>query len=734
MIPPPLTPSPPWQARWVWLDPAAFPEAQTAPVSWWAEGAHAPDWRGTTGLLRCRFDMPETQGRCWLRVSADSCYRLWINGRFVGRGPAMVGGSFAKTMAPDWWYHDWLDISECLHQGENVIAAEVLAGPDSQTLFSQGHAGFIAEILDDAGTLLLATGPHWRGIAFTGYRPGQGKGFTRDCDLRAYPPSWQQPGFDDQAWPALVDDPTLRPALCPHGLPPLCERFVAPREGDNLSLSPGQPPVRLEFDRMLAGHLCFSAQAGAGTSLEVVFEEIPGETPNQRRRLHLTLPEGDSTYASPAYFSARTLLVSAQGASPVHLRGLGLMNRSQAVEDRGSFACSDPFLTELWQVCRHTLRLCLQDIHLDSPHHQESLGDHGDYLIEMLMAYYAFGDYALAHVDVERMARDLEQQQGAQFHTSYALLFPDIVADLLLFTGDQAGARAALPAIRLVLQRMLAWRGDEGLLSQAPNYMFVDWIEHGGSKYHHPPAAQGMGALTAFAVRALRRAAWLIKRLQPDSPEAEHWNTAADGLAGAFRACLYDADKLIYRDGLRGINRQPPHHWLPPDGPHQTWTRHTNILAVWSGIITGSEAAAVLRRSLADPSLPEPQPYFQHYLFEALVAADLFADCARPQLELWREMLTTHPYSLREMWTSGDHSHAWGGTPLIQLSRRILGVEPLEPGWRTVRVDPQPLDLTWAHGTVPTPHGDLTVSWQRQGSGLAVEISAPQEVTVHRRS
>ena len=668
-----------------------------------------------------------------------------------------------------------MEVSEQVAR-ENVIAVEVTAGPDNQTHFSQGHAGFIAELLDDAGHLLLATGSGWRGIAFTGFQAGQRKGFTRACDLRAYPHGWQLPDFDDSTWPPLVADLTPRPALRSHALPPLTEQFVAPDQtspseaapgstdlqighvharlaqqaalalrslrdppdqGDVLTIQPADHPVttRLTFNQMLAGHLRFCAHAAEGTKLELDFEEVPGAAESDMHRLRLTLPGGTTDYESPAYFSARAVRLTVHfppGAPALALRGLGLVTRSQPVADRGAFTCSDPFLNDLWQICRQSLRLCMQDIHLDSPRHQEALGDHGDYLVEMLMAYYAFGDYALAHVDVERMALDLEQQQGAQFHTSYALLLPDVAADLLLFTGDRATARAALPAIRLTLQRALAWRGEEGLLSQAPNYMFVDWIELGGANYHHPPAAQGMGALTAFAVRALRRAAWLTRQLDENETEAADWETAAAALADAFRICLFDPERRMYRDGLRGISRQPTHGYLPPDGATDIFTRHTNILAVWAGIVTGSEAAELMRRVLADPSLPEPQPYFQHYLFDALSAAGVFQDHARAQLDLWRPMLAAHPYSLREMWTGGDYSHAWGGTPLVQLSRRILGVEPLEPGWRAVRVHPQTLDLDWAHGTVPTPHGDITVAWRRAAHGLTVDVHAPEGINVHR--
>lgn len=712
----------PWQARWLWLDPDCFPEAQAAPTGWWSADAHQAGRPGVAGLLRGTLTWVTAPDRIWLRVSADSRYRLWINERWVGRGPAMVGGCYAKRTAPNWWYYDTIEVTTFLGSGVNVLTAEVIAGPDNQTHFSQGHAGFAAELVDADANVFPGT---WRGVAFTGYRTGQWAGFTRECDLGRYPKDWRTVAFNDQAWPELVET-APRPALLPHGLPPLEEARVQPVDSDVLTLESGKT-VQVGFEHLLAGHLQFIARAAAATAVHVVFEEMTGGTEPETRQLKLTLPAGETVYESAAYFSARSLRMTASG--PLELRGVGMLSRSQPVQDLGAFECSDPFLNDLWRVSRDTLRLCLQDIHLDSPHHQEALGDHGDYLVEMLMGYHAFGDYALIHQDLRRMALDLEQQDGAQFHTSYALLMPDLAADLLLFTGDADTARATLPAIRQVLTRALAWRGAEGLLSQSPNYMFVDWIEHAGTNYHHPPAAMGMGAMTAFAVRALRKMAWLCRQLG-EVAEGSLWVERAEALAVAFRAQLFVAERGIFRDGIPGINRQATSHWLPPDPEADVFTRHTNILAVWAGIVSGAEAAAVLRRVLDDPALPEPQPYFQHYLFDALEMTGLFATHARRQLDLWRGMLAENPHSLHEMWTQGDWSHAWGGTPLVQLSRRVLGVEALEPGWRRVRLKPCPLDLAWARGVVPTPQGEVRIEWERRKDTVQVQVQAPNGIEI----
>ena len=56
----------------------------------------------------------------------------------------------------------------------------------------------------------------------------------------------------------------------------------------------------------------------------------------------------------------------------------------------------------------------------------------------------------------------------------------------------------------------------------------------------------------------------------------------------------------------------------------------------------------------------------------------------------------------------------------------ILGVEPVEPGFRVFRVAPQPPPgLDWARGTVPTPHGDIVIAWKREGDALTLSLTVP---------
>lgn len=76
--------------------------------------------------------------------------------------------------------------------------------------------------------------------------------------------------------------------------------------------------------------------------------------------------------------------------------------------------------------------------------------------------------------------------------------------------------------------------------------------------------------------------------------------------------------------------------------------------------------------------------------------------------------------------SSTSLAHAWGSGPTSALSKYVLGVRPVKPGYRTWLIEPQTGDLSWAEGTVPTPFGPIQVEWRRTAQGMHLEINVPE--------
>lgn len=72
--------------------------------------------------------------------------------------------------------------------------------------------------------------------------------------------------------------------------------------------------------------------------------------------------------------------------------------------------------------------------------------------------------------------------------------------------------------------------------------------------------------------------------------------------------------------------------------------------------------------------------------------------------------------------------HAWSSGPTADLSRYVLGIQPLSPGFGEWKVQPQTLDLDWAKGEYPIPQGKITVHWWFDGDQLLhMNVTAPEE-------
>jgi len=76
-----------------------------------------------------------------------------------------------------------------------------------------------------------------------------------------------------------------------------------------------------------------------------------------------------------------------------------------------------------------------------------------------------------------------------------------------------------------------------------------------------------------------------------------------------------------------------------------------------------------------------------------------------------------------------DWNHAWGAAPANILPRKVLGVEPLEPGFAKVLVQPRPGSLAWAEGRVPTRHGPVSVRLDQDGRFFRLSVVVPKGTT-----
>jgi hypothetical protein len=710
-----------WSPQWIWLE-----QPSTAKVI-------------AARFLR-RFTLPAKTktGAVVAKVSAERAYRLWVNGHLVSRGPDDAG---SDIILPGWshqWLYNQVDIGPYLRPGENVIAAEVWTAYVTNTRHGKPGFAFEAAFAPEGDKLLtIRTDTSWQAEPATAYTDGP-RGVGLQYDARLDLPGWQ--AGTALAWPhAAAIDTDLNPmqaSRIPQTMeaiwPATSIRQAGVTKPAGPLILPGDGTSAVDYDRVLSAYISVKLHGPPGTVVTL--------QPNEQKSAHgasrparITLGEGETIFETPDYDAFSTVNITVTGASgPVTFDDLRATFISQPVAYRGSFTCSDEALNKLWLAARWQTQLNLQDRYLDSPNHQEPISDFGDYLIEGMENEYAFNAPALGEQDLKKFGRILDNTGSVNFHTSYALLWLRMLLDDFDHTGDPALLRAEKPTVDRLLDHFATFQGTNGLLSEAPNYMFMDWGTLDGFALHHPPAVIGQAYLTAFYYQALADGI-RIAQLAGDTVRAAQYTQQRTALAAAFDRELWDASAGLYRDGRPGQNHQPLGNYFPadppPTAPLETHTAQANALAVLYGLAPQQRQAPIMEKlattlGKSDADQADVQPYFMHFFFAAEAKAGTFDRHAVEQLHRWS--LNPQTQTFREEWNAGDWSHGWGGTPLIQMSAIILGVTPAEPGFNRVRIAPHPSGLRSAQGVVPSRLGDITVAWRNQDNTFTLYITSAQ--------
>lgn len=162
-----------WEAKWVWH-------------------AHAP-MRNSWVMFRREFDLDDPC-QAMLFISADTRYRVWINGQWIGDGPVQS--------QPYFQYYDSRSIESWARRGRNCVAVLV----QHQGVQEHTRGGLLVEIVDAASGTRCTTDETWRTMLgpwrsdANFYGANKTGPFQESVDLRGIPDGWTSVGFDDSAW------------------------------------------------------------------------------------------------------------------------------------------------------------------------------------------------------------------------------------------------------------------------------------------------------------------------------------------------------------------------------------------------------------------------------------------------------------------------------------------------------------------------------------------------------
>ncbi|KAK0112695.1 hypothetical protein ONS95_014433 [Cadophora gregata] len=339
---------------------------------------------------------------------------------------------------------------------------------------------------------------------------------------------------------------------------------------------------------------------------------------------------------------------------------------------------------------------------------------------------------------------------------SYSLYLILAVYDFWLYTGDDLLVSTYWEQMQGCLKFMEELANDDGLIS-------VEGMAAMDYDYYNGQQAGVATKRNVLYVAVLRKCATMAQSAAIDDPKAAQiYLSQANRTAESINKHLFNPETGHYKitaDRPTGF-QQETNAWLLTTGiapePIQA-----SLLQKLNALYTGTHNNSPTQFSQDTPNVPRTiSPITSTFHILACLQAGDVSSAEHIFRTVWAPMCDVFsPHFTGTTWEFMNpdgtpfedqfcsYAQLFSVGPTSILSRFVLGVEPVTPGYKTFLVAPRfKMDgVRWAAGRVPTPVGEpIVVRWELFGvgwrlwcktpGGLNGVARVPEEVWVKRRS
>ncbi len=714
-------------------------------------------------LFRKSFQFDRVPKQFMVNVSADNRYKLYVNGQYAGNGPAR--GDLMK------WCYETIDLAPYLVEGNNIIGAVVwnfsYVRPHAQ--FSD-RTRFIMQGNTPAENF-INTDKSWSVIKDVAYEPlfvnlhevGPGEKFNGN----EHPWGWMNENFDVSAWKHANEIQSGIPMLSlreygspfshllmPRNIPAMemqsqdfakirrsdipvnAEKFLS---GVGKIIVPANKKVRILFDqgKLTNAYPVLDYTNGKDGKIRLTYAESLID--DKKQKGHRDSIEGkhifgyqdevfsngapNQSYQTLWFRTFRYIELEIETRDePLVINNFHSIFTGYPLQEKASFQCDDAILSDIWKVGWHTQRLCAVETFFDCPYY-EQLQYVGDTRIQNLVSYYVSGDTmlmrnAISSLNDSRYPFGLTQSRypskDAQIIPPFSLLWIAMISDYQYLCHDEEFVKSMVPGIIGVLDWYESKMDTTGMVGSCEWWNFVDWVHTDGWRTGIPPGVDNSHSsiINLLFVYALQKASGIFNAIGK-TEQAKYYSTLGDKVKNSVYHTCFDKGKGLMSD-------------LPEK---TTFSQHANILAVLTNTVEVKTQKQLMDKVLSDTSLSQCTYYFRFYLAEAMGKAGL-ADRYVDQLGPWKQMLDIGLSTFaEEPEPTRSDCHAWSASPLYYFLSMVCGIKPNEPGFKSVKIEPNPGRLKWIDATMPHKFGDITLHLKKDNHTLRGEVVLPQHLS-----
>ncbi len=409
-------------------------------------------------------------------------------------------------------------------------------------------------------------------------------------------------------------------------------------------------------------------------------------------------------------------------------------------DSAADFQSSNENLNQIWELCKHTLKVTpFMGVYIDGGA-RERMPYEADAYMQQVAHYCVDREFAIQRYTTDFLIYN--PSWPTEWHLHIVLMaWADYMA-----TGDSRFLEKRYEELKKKTLGDLA--REDGLISTRTGLVtpeFLKSIHYGGHSFRDivdwpqgTPANEtklrsGHGSVSlagetdryvfsdintvvnAFYYQNLVLMAQIAGVLNKTEDE-RYFRDKALWVKTAFNEKLLNRDTGLYTDG-EGVTHSALHANMFPVAfglaPKENYSQITDFL---------------ISRGMAC------SPGMSIYLFNALYemgAANYALSLITSESDRsWMNMIRFGTTVTSEAWDlkykqNMTWNHAWGAIPAYVISRKICGIEPLEPSFRKIKIHPQPGNLEWAKIKHPTIRGSIELEFKNQTNAFILNLSVP---------
>ena len=654
-------------------------------------------------------------------IAVDSKYWMWINGEMV-----VFEGQLKRGPSPRDTYYDHVDITSYLNEGRNDIAILVwYFGNHGNSHNSSGKPALLFDCRADGFTILSDN--TWSATYYSAYEQTRGTQpnerlaegnirFNAQREAEGWTAKGATPSFAKavevgkagcEPWNNLIERPI--PFWKDSGLVEY-ESIEQQESGDYIVYT-----CHLPYNCHVTPWLDIEASAGKVIHIQTD-NYMGGSYPNLRSEY--VTKQGSQQYESLGWINGHAIIYRIP--KDIKVNSLRYRETGFNTELTGTFNCDDDFFNRFWQKAARTLYVTMRDTYMDCPDRERAQW-WGDVVIEQGEAFYALD--TRSHTLTYKGILELMNWQRAdgtifspcpsgRFYKEYPSQMLASVGyygfyTYYLYSGDDSFIPVVYDRIHRYLHDVWQMDSDGLVIHRKGGSNWGDWGDNIDIELL-------LNCWYYLALQAEREFALMLDK----QSDLEMIEAKMAGMRQSFNRRYWTGKEY----------RSPKYK--------ETTDDRAQAMAVLAGFAPEEYYPAILEVLKREH---HASPYMEKYIDEALFRMG-YADYALERARKRFDAMVNHPTltTLWEGWRIGDDdfgggtiNHAWSGGMLTLLSQYVVGISPIEAGFKEFRVAPQMGTLNRAEVSFDTHYGTIRASLLRHDGTIDLRLTVPEGTIAH---